>query len=65
MAKEDQGVLDAILETYQKLGKRVPLLGPHKNLLREKPDLRRCLAHMYQDLLKFHRRILDLFRERS
>lgn len=57
--------LDSVLDTYLKFGRRVPLAGPYKSLLRDHPAMRTCLAYMYADLLDFHTHILKLFAEKS
>jgi hypothetical protein len=64
-AKEMPTALDSILDSYLKFGRRVPLLGNYKSLLKDHPAMRTCLAYMYADLLDFHSHILKLFTERS
>ncbi|KAH8911516.1 hypothetical protein BR93DRAFT_975495 [Coniochaeta sp. PMI_546] len=64
-AKELPAALDSILDSYLKFGRRVPLLGIYKSLLRDHDAMRKCLAYMYEDLLSFHVHILKLFAEKN
>ncbi|KAB5535360.1 hypothetical protein GE09DRAFT_358884 [Coniochaeta sp. 2T2.1] len=57
--------LDSVLDSYLKFGRRVPLLGTYRSLLRDHDAMRRCLAYMYSDLLDFHIHVLKLFAQKN
>ena len=65
LANELGAALDATLEYYFELGKKMPLLGPHKTMLQSCDPMKELIVQMYVDLLEFHSRMLKLFAERS
>ncbi|KAJ0150693.1 hypothetical protein CTA2_412, partial [Colletotrichum tanaceti] len=56
---------DHILEVYQLLGHNIPPLGEYKHFFAGSPDARRCLLHLYRDVLGFHRVAYKLFSLRT
>ncbi|KAK5993831.1 Gastrula zinc finger protein xLCGF3.1 [Cladobotryum mycophilum] len=58
--KQDAKALECILEWYFKLGQQLPLVVQYTPLIRERPQMRICLAYMYQDLLEFHAVVLRM-----
>ncbi|KAH6972215.1 hypothetical protein BKA56DRAFT_115644 [Ilyonectria sp. MPI-CAGE-AT-0026] len=64
VAKEDKKALDSILTSYAHFGERLPLIADYKALLAQQPEIRLCLAWMYQDLLHFNSSLFKLFNTR-
>ncbi len=58
-------MLDMVLDSYQKLGSKVPRLASYSKESVDMPAMRICLAFMYHDLLRFHLGILRLLKEQS
>lgn len=57
----ESATLDNILQSYRDLGSHVPTIEPYQSMVNEKPEVKKCLAYMYHDLLQFQKRILKLF----
>ncbi|KAK8868949.1 C2H2 finger domain transcription factor crzA [Apiospora arundinis] len=60
VSSEDIRVLDDILGAYRSFGKCIPPLDRYDESVMKKPQVVRCLAVMYFDLLKFHQRVVKL-----
>jgi len=43
----------------------MPLLEQYRTLFGEKPHMRRVLALIYHDILKFHKKAIRMFRGKS
>ncbi|TQN64264.1 C2H2 finger domain transcription factor crzA, partial [Colletotrichum shisoi] len=56
---------DEILEVYQRLGLDIPPLEEYKQFFADSLDARRCLLHLYRDVLEFHRLAYKLFSLRT
>ncbi|KAM7220383.1 hypothetical protein V8F06_004162 [Rhypophila decipiens] len=54
ISQEDHTVLDFILDAYERFGQRIPAISVCSDLIREKPNMMKCIAFMYHDLLKFY-----------
>jgi hypothetical protein len=64
-SQEDASILNIVLDAYQKFGKRIPQLGSYADLIKGRPDMIKCIAFMYHDLLQFYRHIIKLLLSRS
>jgi hypothetical protein len=53
-------VLNVVLDAYHQFGQRVPRLQYYKSLISERPDMTKCVAFMYQDLLQFYEKVIGL-----
>ncbi|KAK0710004.1 hypothetical protein B0T26DRAFT_861233 [Lasiosphaeria miniovina] len=60
ISEEDANVLDSVLDTYQKFGKRIPDPRAYDNLVQQRPEMMKCIAFMYEDLLRFYASVLKL-----
>ncbi|KAK3361668.1 hypothetical protein B0T24DRAFT_585417 [Lasiosphaeria ovina] len=65
ISEEDANVLDSVLDTYQQFGKRIPDPRAYNNLVQERPEMMKCIAFMYEDLLRFYASVLKLLSGRS
>lgn len=52
-----------LLDTYEHIGEKLPLLLRYQDLFRSKPHMVRILALIYEDILKFHRITLRYFQQ--
>ncbi|KAM7199945.1 hypothetical protein V8F33_004119 [Rhypophila sp. PSN 637] len=58
ISQEDHTVLDFILDAYERFGQRIPAISVCSDLIREKPNMMKCIAFMYHDLLKFYQTLV-------
>ncbi|KAK4210761.1 hypothetical protein QBC37DRAFT_321557 [Rhypophila decipiens] len=58
ISQEDHTVLDFILDAYERFGQRIPAISVCSDLIREKPNMIKCIAFMYHDLLKFYQTLV-------
>ncbi|WYZ39760.1 hypothetical protein EsH8_IV_000101 [Colletotrichum jinshuiense] len=56
---------DHLLEVYQCLGINIPPLSDYKEFFAKSSDAKKCLLHLYRDILEFHRLAYKLFSLRS
>jgi hypothetical protein len=57
--------LDAILDAYQKLGESLPKLAQYEPLFRKNFDMALILVLIFDDVLRFNRWVLTLFRSKG
>ncbi|KAE9374277.1 hypothetical protein N431DRAFT_371745 [Stipitochalara longipes BDJ] len=54
-----------ILDAYSQIGEHMPLLGQYKDIFGNRPHMRRVLALIYTDILKFHKKAVRMFRGKT
>lgn len=59
--KDTERAFDNILDTYELLGSHLLPLYEYSQLLCNFPDSQECLAHIYHEIVKFHRFAYKLF----
>lgn len=57
---QDQRALDILLDAYDKLGNKIPLLSELEPIFKTHPDLCKILELIYQDVLKFQESALRM-----
>ncbi|KAF8247263.1 hypothetical protein K440DRAFT_601451 [Wilcoxina mikolae CBS 423.85] len=57
-------VFDTVLDAYESLGERIPLLEQYQSLFRQ-PLMRKVLVLIFEDVLEFHREALKIFKRRA
>ncbi|KAL6799958.1 hypothetical protein J3E68DRAFT_448367 [Trichoderma sp. SZMC 28012] len=57
--------LDNLLDVYEKIGEKIPLLYEYVQLFISIPDCKTFLVHIYQDVITFHQCAYKLFSVRS
>ncbi|KAF8535606.1 hypothetical protein BDD12DRAFT_854662 [Trichophaea hybrida] len=57
-------VFDTVLNAYESLGERIPLLEQYQSLFRQ-PLMRKVLVLIFEDVLEFHREALKIFKRRA
>ncbi|KAK0629250.1 hypothetical protein B0T17DRAFT_633809 [Bombardia bombarda] len=65
VSQEDPGVLDIVLDAYQRFGRRIPDLQTYSDLIKSTPGMTKCIAFMYHDLLQFYKKIVRLLTGRG
>lgn len=65
ISQEDHSVLDFILDAYHRFGQRIPALGVYSELIKARPNMMRCVAFMYHDLLQFSRTLVKFLTGRG
>lgn len=53
-----------LLDVYEEIGERLPLVTRFEQLFHNDPNMRRVLEYLYKDILEFHRRALKYFQQR-
>ncbi|KAH0491047.1 hypothetical protein TgHK011_002493 [Trichoderma gracile] len=56
--------MDNLLDVYEKIGNKLPLLYEHVRLFAAIPDTTTCLVEIYQDVTTFHQLAYRLFSQR-
>jgi len=65
VSQEDHTVLDVVLDAYQRFGKRIPEIQIYSELIKERPNMMKCIAFMYHDLLQFYQKLVALLTGRG
>lgn len=64
-AKNYADAFNALLEAYLEIGDNLPQLSQFQTLFADNTHMQLALAHIFQDILEFHKEALRYFRERS
>jgi hypothetical protein len=64
-ANPAEKAFDNILDVYEQLGHKIPLLYEYMRLFDKLQDSRECLVYIYQDILTFHQLAYKLFSLRT
>lgn len=65
ISQEDHNVLDFVLEAYERFGQHIPALGVYSGLIKERPNMMKCIGFMYHDLLQFSKTLVRLLTGRG
>lgn len=52
-----------VLDTYERMGDNLPLLGHYRDFFLTEPHMVQILQQMYRDILDFHRIALEYFQQ--
>jgi hypothetical protein len=56
---------DVLIDAYQRIGELIPLLSQYESLFQNHPQMSRVLSLMYEDILEFHWKAMQHFKQRS
>jgi hypothetical protein len=65
VAKNYTDAFNALLDAYLEIGENLPQLSQYQNLFAKNPHMELALAHIFEDILEFHKEALRYFRQRS
>ena len=67
VASQLVGAFDSLLDAYARIGECMPMLEAVDKLFsqRNHDHVKQILAHIYEDILKFHGRAIVFFKDRS
>jgi hypothetical protein len=65
VAKNYTDAFNALLDAYLEIGENLPQLSQYQTLFAENPHMQLALAHIFEDILEFHKEALRYFRQRS
>ncbi|KAK3936465.1 hypothetical protein QBC46DRAFT_419250, partial [Diplogelasinospora grovesii] len=54
-----------LLDVYEDLGERMPMLQQYEQLFKHDGNMKRVLVYLYKDILEFHARALKYFQQKS
>ena len=52
--------LDILLDAYEKIGERFPLLQQHQAIFVKSPPLQKLLSLMFNDIIEFHINVIEI-----
>ena len=56
---------NALLDAYLEIGENIPQFTQYQNLFGSNVYMQIALAHIYEDILEFHKEALRYFRQRG
>lgn len=65
VAKNYTEAFNALLDAYLEIGENIPQFAQYQNMFESNVYMQIALAHIYEDILEFHREALRFFRQRS
>lgn len=65
IARNYTEAFNALLDAYLEIGENIPQLAQYQNMFESNVHMQIALAHIYEDILEFHKEALRYFRQRS
>jgi hypothetical protein len=65
VARNYTDAFNALLDAYLEIGENLPQLTQYQALFSENSHMQLALAHIFEDILEFHKEALRYFRQRS
>jgi hypothetical protein len=65
VAKNYTDAFNALLDAYLEIGQNMPQFSQYQTLFQDNVHMQLALAHIFEDILEFHKEALRYFRQRS